>query len=889
MKVIQHLKLGILLMLLIFLNILCTAQKKIVEPEDYDLWGTLSSEKISPTGEWISYKIEYEDDKDTLFLINDNKSTIYKFPSGRKGEFSPDGNWFVFFNKKRNLQIIDLVEGEKNKIEHVSNFEFSPAGAFIAVLKEKNEEDNQGKQMELRNFSTGFSKRIRNVAEINFNEDGSALAYTTADSTKTVKVHRIGSDKEDLRIKSGENFFHRLTWQPKGNALIFLEKVESTNENTDYHNILYYYSFGKRNPALKIFDPREQLSLKVGEILDVHHSPFLISEDGERVFFGLKPFNKKPDSITENVEIWYSTDKIIFPRRKLSSKWWIQYPKLSVWWPGTGKFLKVASNELSFTVITGNQEHVISYSPAETNLHFGEDYTDFYITNLHSGKRIKFLEDQLIEHFRWMTKVSPGGNYISYFRNKHWWVYNISENKHTQITKDFIHPFFNIRHDQPGTPHAYGSAGWTEGDEALLVYDRFDIWKISPDGERVKRLTKGREKGITFRIENPGTKSGSVTGLNMKENLFLKAFNEETKESGFFILTPKQGLEKIRYGNRHIYRLRKADKKRVVLFREEKFNLPPVLQMYEVREDSVKQLIKTNHHQENYFWGKSELISYENEYGVPLKGALYYPANYEPGKKYPMIVNIYERKSDELHHYQKPGFDMTNGFNVTNFTLEGYFVLQPDIAYQLNNPGISAFKNVVPAVKKVIATKPVDISKIGLMGHSFGGYQTSMVVSQSDIFSAAVSGSATSDLISRYLSISENNLLANGWRFELQQYRFLGPYYNHTEDYLRNSPVHNIQTICTPLLSWTGKIDNNVDWSQSIELYLAMRRAGKAHILLVYPKEKHHILKEINRKDLYSKILNWFDYFLKGEDPANWLKTWLEKNKRGVPETPLSQ
>ena len=144
----------------------------------------------------------------------------------------------------------------------------------------------------------------------------------------------------------------------------------------------------------------------------------------------------------------------------------------------------------------------------------------------------------------------------------------------------------------------------------------------------------------------------------------------------------------------------------------------------------------------------NSIINFKNKDGKPLQGALFYPANYEPGKKYPMIVYIYEIRSNVLNRYVTPS--PRSSYNTTNYTSQGYFVFQPDIVYQTNHPGESAVNCVVPAVEEVLKTGMIDEKKIGIMGHSWGAYQTSFIITQTNLFSAAVAGAPLIDMISMY-------------------------------------------------------------------------------------------------------------------------------------------
>ena len=252
-----------------------------------------------------------------------------------------------------------------------------------------------------------------------------------------------------------------------------------------------------------------------------------------------------------------------------------------------------------------------------------------------------------------------------------------------------------------------------------------------------------------------------------------------------------------------------------------------------------------------------------------MQGALYYPANYDASKQYPMVVYIYEILSNNVHGYVAPS--IRRPYNTTNFTTNGYFVFQPDIVYETNDPGMSAVNCVVPAVKEVLKTGMIDASKVGIMGHSWGAYQASFLVTQTDIFKAAIAGAPLTDLISMSLSIYWNSGTPDQKIFETSQGRFDGPWYERTEAHIRNSPMFNASKIKAPLLVTFGDKDGAVDWHQGIEMYGTMRRMQKPFVMLVYADENHNFTKKENQIDYQKRQREWFDHYLLGKPAEKWI------------------
>ena len=180
---------------------------------------------------------------------------------------------------------------------------------------------------------------------------------------------------------------------------------------------------------------------------------------------------------------------------------------------------------------------------------------------------------------------------------------------------------------------------------------------------------------------------------------------------------------------------------------------------------------------------------------------------------------------------------------------------------------------VTAAVQAVFATGKVDAKRIGLIGHSFGGYQTNFIITQTDMFAAAVSGAGIGDTQRHYFGLEHNGITSGSmWRYESQQFRMGTSFFDSKEGYWRNNPIVHADAIKTPLLLWAGEIDHVVPFEQSLTFYLALRRLGKKSIFLVYPQGDHSLTIPGQQKDLSQRVIQWFDYFLKDAADVGWIK-----------------
>jgi dipeptidyl aminopeptidase/acylaminoacyl peptidase len=283
-----------------------------------------------------------------------------------------------------------------------------------------------------------------------------------------------------------------------------------------------------------------------------------------------------------------------------------------------------------------------------------------------------------------------------------------------------------------------------------------------------------------------------------------------------------------------------------------------------------RKVTDANPQQKDFLWSSGvRLVDYTSTRGEKLQAAMWLPANYEAGKKYPMLVYIYEKLSQAANTYPQPAF---NGFNIAHYTSNGYAVLEPDIVYKVNDPGMSAVACVVPAVKAAIATGVADAGRVGIQGHSWGGYQTAFLVTQTDIFHAAVAGAPLTDMVSMYSLIYKNTGGGNGAIFESEQGRFKGGYWENMDAYIRNSPIYHATNVKTPLMLLHNDKDGAVDQTQGIEYFNTLRRMGKPVILLEYKGENHGLAKPENMKDYTVRMREFFDHYLMDKPAPKWME-----------------
>ncbi|MEM0519026.1 alpha/beta hydrolase family protein [Aequorivita flava] len=847
-------------------------EKKDLTPEDFGQWHHLFNPKISDNGKWASFLLSYEKAEDTLVLQNtENKTKIY-LPNGTEEHFF--GNkWFVY-KKGSSLKAFDLEQGTTHNIPDVVDYSLTPDNEYLISLSVK-VIDGEKSERKLQLLKLGAETRfkINNVEDFALNERGDFLAYTIKEAEKwSLKVIEIKKSNNPKTLLSGNKGpFRRMVWGPK-NDLAFLENSDDGNSNK-----VFWFKDVKQNLAPRIFDANTRMDIDRGLVVLDNPSTFLrFSDDGERLFFHLKkrPYTSQRDNHGSTVQVWNAKDKLIYPVYNGNEDFFKDPPFMVCWNGESDAIYSMGDNESSRGLFIDSADYLFTHSLLDDMLAYddGRADTPINVYNLKNGsKRFVMWRKPYMP-----IKVSPSGKYLAYFDEKDWWVYDAEKNTHTNITKNIAATFKDEAYDWAGVVPSYGLAGWTAKDSTVLLYDKYDLWEITLDGAKAKRLTQGRENNKTYRAINTGeyvsTGDGYLMGIiNLEKGITLLAEDWNGK-TGYYFMSRGSNLKPIVEVDAKVDWIQKSKNTDAFLYTIEKFDLPPKLILTDIRKQVSMDLHSSNPQQENYKWGKSELVKYSISEKGNLKGALFYPADFDPQKRYPMVVFIYERMSGTLNKYENPTMFTGADINITNLTLRGYFVFCPDIVYKINEVGKSALECVEAGVAAVLKTAPVDKSRIGLFGHSFGGYQTSFIIGNTDIFATAISASAIHDLKSFYFSIAWLWDLPQTARFLNSQLRFNETYFKIPLLYQKNSPINYAPFISTPLLTITGEKDTNINWEQSIEMYNALRILNKEHIMLFYPNEGHDFYKEENQIDMTHKRWQWFDHYLKREPAKPWMK-----------------
>ncbi|MEX0636799.1 MAG: prolyl oligopeptidase family serine peptidase, partial [Ferruginibacter sp.] len=441
--------------------------------------------------------------------------------------------------------------------------------------------------------------------------------------------------------------------------------------------------------------------------------------------------------------------------------------------------------------------------------------------------------------------------------------------------------FVNTEDDHNVIKPLTGISGWSADSKYILINDLWDLWQVNADGSGAENLTQNG-KVDKVRYQRRYNIYPDDKGIDLKKPQYFGIYGEYSKKSGIVVLQPgKKGLNaganRLVWDDVTFSNFNKALNAESYYYSKETFNKAPEYFIANNQISNAKQFTNNTPDKDKYtFSSGTRLVNYVTDKGDSLQGVIYLPSNYIEGNKYPTIVYYYEKTSQGMHRYANPAFPGA-GYNPAMFTSNGYAVFTPDIVYKMDDPGMSAVWAVLPAVKAAIATGIVDADAMGLQGHSWGGYQTAFLATQTNMFKAAAPGAALTNMVSMYSLIYWNTGGGNGAIFEASQGRFRGAPWENWDSYLRNSPIYHVKKLQTPILMLHNDKDGAVDFTQGVEFYNAIRRLKKPVVMIQYKGENHGIAKLENKKDYAVRMMEFFDHFLKGKPAPDWWNKGVDR------------
>jgi dipeptidyl aminopeptidase/acylaminoacyl peptidase len=734
-----------------------------------------------------------------------------------------------------------------------------------------------GTTLVLRDLSTGTETRIADVLAYAMDEPGHWLGYTVSSKTAAndgAYARSLVNGRTEALL-TGRGNYKGLVFDEGGTQVAFVsDRDEYTRDKPRYALYQARLAEGARGRQI-VGNNGPGNGLVVAE-----KGTLAFSRNGRVLTFGVMPppLDSIPaDSLADKAvfDLWNWRDPRLQPQQRVEAGRDRDRAYTAVYDLTAGRSFVLGSDSLQSVRVAEGGETAVGTNelPYAISSMWGEGGSDVYAFVTRTGER-----RLVARRVPFDPELSTGGRFVAWFgEDKHWHAYEIATGRSVDLTGSLTGVRFEQEEwDTPDQPAPYGIAGWTRGDQSVLVYDRFDVWDIDPTGHRAPRIVTdsvGRRGHVAFRVMDLDPDEHAI---DPAQPLYLRAFDEETKESGFWRdrLGVTAAPVRLVMGPRQYGTAQKAHDADVFLFTESTVRDFPDLWASGPTFSDAAKLSNANPQQSRYRWASVELVHWRSGDGVELKGLLYKPDNFDPTRKYPMLVYFYERLSDNLYSYVPP-----SGRNVINplvYASNGYLVFEPDIVYTTGEPGPSAVKSVVPGVNSLIARGFVDPNAIGLQGQSWGGYQTAYIITQTPMFRAAMAGAPVANMTSAYGGIRWQSGLARAFQYEHGQSRIGGSIWQAPLRYLENSPLFQADRITTPLFIMSNDNDGAVPWYQGIELFVALRRLGKEVYLINYNGDEHNPTKRANQIDVAIRMQQFFDHFLKGAPEPEWMS-------RGIP------
>jgi dipeptidyl aminopeptidase/acylaminoacyl peptidase len=742
-----------------------------------------------------------------------------------------------------------------------------------------------GYHLVIRELESGKEDTLKYVLSYDIAKEGRHLSYATSGDEEELKSgvyhYDVDNASSTLLFESHDKTkYPKLSISDSGTRVGFVVDADSTKSLIKKPN-LYAWNLGQDAAELIVSSEDNATNLLVSGDQNLN-----FSKNEERLFFGLRtpPIVQDTTLLDEeivNVEVWTYDEPRLYTVQELDVKDDQKKAYLSLYDFKNNKLIQIANPEFDMTRYgnEGNSDYAVVGNGTPYELQ--SQWTAQRPMDLHRVDLINGERTPIAKKVYGGSSISPEGNYLYGYSRKDttWFTYNLKTLKYTALTKG--RQFYNELHDYPDDPRGYGSAGWTEGDEKLLIYDRFDIWAFDPETGASENLTNGRASQKRYRYVRLNDDERSISNSN---KWMLSTFNEDNKYGGAASYDPKKKVIKqliegpYSYGS---FNLAQDDKKERLLFTRQSFTDFPNLWSTTTSFKSPRQITDVNPQQSDYNWGTAEMVEWISLDGKPLRGMLIKPENFDPNKKYPMIVNFYEKSSDGLYRHRAPSYGRST-INYPFYASRGYLIFNPDVHYRDGYPGESAFNCVIPGITMLIDQGFVDKDNIGVQGHSWGGYQIAYLVTKTDIFKAAESGAPVPNMISAYGGIRWWTGLSRQFQYEHTQSRIGGTPWQYPQRYVENSPIFNIDKINTPLLIMHNDADGHVPWYQGIELFVSLRRLGKPSWFLNYNGEPHWPLKWQNRIDFNIRMQQFFDHYLKGEPKPVWMDRGVPAIEKGI-------
>ncbi|NQU53911.1 MAG: S9 family peptidase [Bacteroidetes bacterium] len=911
-------------LLLFVVLVSAQTQKRPLTHDDVIKWNRITEQHISNNGKFIVYKQEPWKGDPTLIITTSKGEEKASVIGATSAKITADSKFVVFTQralvdsvrtlklkktKKEDLPQDKLIiyKLENNSTEEIEKIKTSKVpkewAGWIAWQTEapKDTTEKSGGEkakteekvypLFIKNSDSGKTFEIPAVSSYVFAEEKEVLAFISngKDSTFNAGVYVYNlANKSELKILDGKGKFKQLTINKSGDKVAFLGDVSEEKKEEPNYNLYVWESEGEAKEIVNNANDAIPANWEISE-----NGSLSFSENNKRLFFGTAPKKAEKDTtiLEEEIpvlDVWHWNEEVLQTVQLNNKSNDSKKSYLAIFHLRDNKAVQLETKELSGIrkINKGDSDKLLAWSnrpyAVQSMWEGSPRHNDFYLIDINSGNVELIKKD-----CRATPLVSPEGKYL-YWNNSMdttWNTYHIETGKEYKITTPNVIQIANELNDIPNPPSSYRTAGWLKNDEAILINDRFDIWKVDPkNGDTPINLTQnGREKSTSYRLINFESSRKETEGIDPTEPMYLTGHNEITRADSYykFDLEKDKAPKELFAGNYKLNTPKKAKDTDVVVFTKENFETYPNLLVSDLSFKKQNKISDAAPQQSEFIWGTAELVSWTSLDGLKLEGTLHKPENFDPNKKYPLIVNFYEKSSQGLLDYHMPELGRsTIGYHY--YTSNEYLIFNPDVYYKEGYPGEDAFNCVMPGITSLIATGFVDEKHIGAQGHSWGGYQVAYLATRTNLFAAIESGAPVVNMFSAYGGIRWGSGFNRSFQYEHTQSRIGKSIWESPLRYIENSPLFTLDKVNTPILIMHNDDDGAVPWYQGIEYFIGLRRLHKPAWLLNYNEADHWPTKLRDKEDFQKRMVQFFDHYLKEKPMPKWMKNGIPAIEKGV-------
>jgi dienelactone hydrolase len=925
--------------------------KRAMTVADYGKWRTIRDVAISDDGVWASYGYQQRRVDDTLHVKTLATNAEQKVPRASRAQFSDDSKWVAYYvaepvkpdaveaaapdapagNAPARMELRNLATGVTTGWDNVGSFAFSKGSNALMVRKgriasaapaggrggaaggrgaaEAQPARVDGTDLILHHLHDGADELIGSVSGAEFNKPGSWLAYTVSSADRDGNgVYLVGVGNWQRRtLDNAKADYARLTWDDSGTAVAALRGMDRRGFTERENSLLAFAAVGTGEPTTYVLG-RKELSGLPDSLVISDKGTVAWSTDHSKVFVGLKEQEAPPavrhdsTAVVEpigNVDVWHWKDPYIQSVQMVRAQQDRNRTYTASVLLSQKKLVPLADARMDRAQVTKDGNWAIGQDDKEYVDDWKPQLTDIYRVSTSTGERTQIVKGQ-----ERSLGNSPDGKYFLYWKDKNVWAYDLAANKHTNITRSAPVSFLNAEEDHIGEKPAYGVTGFTKDGRWVILDHKFDLWAVSLDGSSAPRnLTNGvgsktetRFRYVPLDAEQPvggggfgggrGGRGGQEAIIDLSKPVLLSAFSEPDKKAGFYQLDGDK-LTKVVFEDRSFGRPIKAKNADRVLLTRETFVEYPDYWVTDSHFSNPERLTDANPQQAQFKWGHRVLFDYKDKDGHNLQGTLAVPDEYQPGQKLPMIVDYYEKNSQNLNHYETPRYATAPQY--VDYVSNGYLVMVPDIYYHTGRSHTDMLNSVEAAVKRVEDLGYADPKKVGLHGHSYSGQGSAYISTQSKMFSAVIAGAAAVDLVADFNQLWKTSG-TNQHRYDTYgQGRFGTNPYENLALFQDQSAVYHAQTMNTPLLIVQGTNDGSTEWLQGVEFYNALRFLKKPVIFLSYEGESHGFVRYDNQYDVEVRMHQFYDHYLKGQPAVDWIANGVPFLKKKTPTGAAAQ